>query len=401
MKTGAGISGGAHLALLAAAIFAGDFFGETQATPVAIAEVTMMTGTEFEAALSAAPEFNPDLPAAPEAPEPGEERADVALAETDAAPTLPQDNARDPDLPDQGETVVKPAEAQPSASIAEVADLEAAPPAPDGDTLVAETTISEEIAPAAQAEIAPAAPAPRPSSLQLDTSSPAPPPEPVEVAEPEEAPEPPTPDKPVEIAEAPEPPVRDAPAPEEPAAPEPPEPQDAAEVEPEKLNDPDIPAPKLAPPPPRKPKALAEAAKATRLAREQKEAEEQGATRQAEAPSGGGTTQTVGKLSFRDRDALRVGIRGFFSPPRGLPNEDQLAVKLQIQLSPAGKITAGPKTLEPKGRLDAAHGALMRAGVRALKKSEAAGVFSRLPKDKHARWRVMNVIFTPREIRFL
>ncbi|MEO0359773.1 MAG: hypothetical protein AAF322_01615 [Pseudomonadota bacterium] len=159
-----------------------------------------------------------------------------------------------------------------------------------------------------------------------------------------------------------------------------------------------------APPPRKKPVELAEAAKAQRLAREASEPdepEEAGATQQAEAPRSAGTTQTVGRLSFRDKDSLRVGIRGFFNPPRGAENEDLLAVKLRIELDPTGRIVAGPTVLEPGGRLDASHAALMRAGVRALKKSEAAGVFGKLPADKHARWRVMNVIFTPREITFL
>lgn len=380
MKLGAGISGGAHLALLVAAIVAGQFSDESDAAPVAIAEITMMTGTEFEAALSAAPQFDADLPAAPEAPEPGEERADVVIAETDAAPSTRVEDVN-PDAPEQGEDVTPLTNEAPDVSIAEVGEAPAAPLAPEDDTLVAPTTPVEEVAPVAIAESAPAqAPAtPAPPSPSIDASAP-PPPEPVEAA-PEETP--PEPKEEPEVVEEPEPQT------------------EIAEAPPEKLNDPDVPAPKLAPPPARKPKDLAVAAEATRLAREKKQAEEQGAVKQAEAPSGGGTTQTVGRLSFRDRDALRVGIRGFFSPPRGLPNEDQLAVKLQIQVSIDGKITAGPKKLEPRGRLDAAHGALMRAGVRALKKSEAAGVFSRLPKDKHARWRTMNVVFTPREITFL
>ena len=74
---------------------------------------------------------------------------------------------------------------------------------------------------------------------------------------------------------------------------------------------------------------------------------------------------------------------------------------LRIEVSRDGKITAGPKRTKPSGSVSREIRSLEIAGVRALKKSEAAGVFRKLPKDKYARWRVINVTFTPREIRFL
>ncbi|MEX2519760.1 MAG: hypothetical protein WD969_10565 [Paracoccaceae bacterium] len=382
MKTGASISGGGHLALIGLAIFSGALFGAKPRPPMNIAEVTLMSGAEFEAALSAAPEFNADLPPAPEAPNPGEERADVTLAETDAAPTTHAEPAA-PDAPARGEAV-KPLPDQPAdASIADVGERPAGPPAPEASTLVAATEPSPEIAPAAATASAPA-PAPRPAPPKVEDVSPEPPP--VVTAEP--TPEP-----------APTPAAEPEPAPEpEVAAVEPPP---VEEVVPEKLNDATVPAPKLSPPPPTKPREVAEAKKAERLARASQTPETTGATKQAEAPSGGGSTRTVGELSFRDRDALRVGIRGYFSPPTGLPDADSLAVKIRIEVNEAGKITAGPELLQPSGRLDAAHDALYRAGVRALKRAEAAGVFAKLPRDRYDLWRNMNVTFTPREIQFL
>ena len=145
---------------------------------------------------------------------------------------------------------------------------------------------------------------------------------------------------------------------------------------------------------------MAEAAEARRKERERQRPAETGATQQAESNTSSGTTRTAGKLSFRDKESLRVGIRGFFNPPRGLQNEDQIAVKVRIELSQDGRITAGPTRRAPS-RPDAAHRAVEMAGIRALKKAEAAGVFRRLPKDKYARWRVIDVTFTPREIVFL
>lgn len=365
--------------LIGMLVFAGEFFGESQAAPVNIAEVTLMSGTEFEAATSAAPQFNKDLPASPETPKEAEAQADIKVAEVDAAPSTEADPSS-PDAVEQGESVKTPEQQVPDASIAEVGEQPAAPLAPEDNIIVAAEEPSPDVAPIAEVPSAPAiAPAAPPAAPTIDTTAPPP--------EPEPAPEP-------EIAE-----VEPAPVPEpvEEAKPEP----EPAEEEVVKLNDPDIPAPKLAPPPPTKPKDVAVAKEAERLAREKKQAEETGAVKQAEAPESTGTSRSVGQLSFRDKDALRVGIKGYFSPPTGLPNEDRLAVKLRITVSQAGKITSGPDVLSPGGRLDAAHAALMRAGVRALKKSEAAGVFSKLPRDKYERWKTMNVTFTPREIRFL
>ena len=106
-------------------------------------------------------------------------------------------------------------------------------------------------------------------------------------------------------------------------------------------------------------------------------------------------------MSFRDREALRVGIKSYFSPPQGLQNADNLAVTIRVELSEAGKIVGKPQVRRPKGRLDAQHNALMRAGMRALVKSAARGVFAKLPKDKYARWRLVDVTFTPKELRIL
>ncbi|MEO1611530.1 MAG: hypothetical protein AAFU55_04125, partial [Pseudomonadota bacterium] len=164
MRTGAGISGGAHVALIGLAIFGADFFGaDPVALPAPIAEVTLMTGTEFEAATSAAPEFNADLPPAPEAPNAGEERADVQIAETDAAPVT-QDAPDDPDLPVQGEDVTPPRDQPVRANIADVGDQPVAPLAPEDDVIVAQTEETDVIAPVAETQTV-QAPAPSPAAV--------------------------------------------------------------------------------------------------------------------------------------------------------------------------------------------------------------------------------------------
>lgn len=399
MRPGPAISGGAHLALIVAALVAGEFSSRSEASPAAIAEVTLMTGTEFQAATSAAPDFDPNLPPAPAAPEPGEQRADVKVSETDAAPSTSAAPSN-PDAPVQGEEVAPPQEEVVTAHVADVGEQLAAPAAPENDEVVAIAQPVDEIAPIAETpQLQAPPPAPRPNAPNMDTSSPAAP-----APAPDPTPEPETVAEPEPVKPDPEPAPTPAPevaTPEPQPEPTPPEPP-APETERVKLNDPEIPAPLLAPPPPTKPRDLAEAAEATRLAREkaQPQPEETGATQQAEAPSGGGTTRTVGQVSFRDRESLRVGIKNYFSPPLGLQNERELAVKLQIELSQDGRITGGPKRVAGAGPA-AGQRALEGAGVRALKRAEAAGVFRRLPSDKYAAWRLINVTFTPTELRIL
>ncbi|MEM7268538.1 MAG: hypothetical protein AAF401_04715 [Pseudomonadota bacterium] len=426
MKTGASVSGVMHAVAIGALIIGGELFAEREARAINIAEVELMTGTEFDAALSVAPDYNPDLPAAPRAPEEGE-RADVEVAKTDAALaalTPPED----PDAPEPGEAV-KPLEevAPAAASIVDVGDRPAAPLAPEGDALISAEESPDEFAPIAERATTPSpSPRPSPQAPEVETTTPeeAPEPEVREVADQtapeviEDTPAPTPSTDAVEIARAPETPAPSpsattpqidtsspSPPPVEPVvedvAEETPEPEEPVEEEVVTLNDPSIPAPKLAPPPRSKPKDIAEAKKAERLAKAAEQAKEQGATQRAQAATSTGSSRTVGRLSSRDKDNLRVGIKSFFNPPTGLANANQLAVKIRIALTREGKIQGKPEVRSPSGRLDPQHSALMRAGMRALQKSAAAGVFRKLPADKYDRWRLIDVTFTPREIQFL
>ena len=412
MKAGAGISGTAHVALIAFAIFGGELFAREDPTPLSFAEVELMSGAEFEAAQSTSPEFNADLPSAPKLLESAEDVADVKQAELDTPSTL--DAPAAPDAPETGEAVQPLEEPPTQVEIADVGDQPAAPLAPDGDIIIAANETSPDIAPIADTPlVSTPAPSSRPLAPEIDTSAPESEPEPevVEVAprEPALAPEeevtPPKPEPEQQVATAPT--VRTPVAPTMPQidtsspAPEPEPVKPPAEEEVASANDPDLPAPKVAPPPPRKPSNIAAAKRAERLTREAAKKPETGATKTAEAPKSTGTSKTVGKVSFRDREALRVGIKSYFSPPQGLQNADGLAVTIRVQLSEAGKIVGKPEVRRPKGRLNAQQNALKSAGMRALVKSAARGVFSKLPKDKYARWRLIDVTFTPKEIRFL
>lgn len=400
MRVGASVSGGAHVALLAAMALFGQYAAE-HAPPVPFAEVELMSGTEFDATFSAAPTVNMDAPASLEAPTEAETRGDVLLSETDAAMVAP-DMPVAPAAPDRSATPAAPEIAPPAAHIADIGEQLAAPLAPDADRLVFAAETPTEIAPAAETLLAPA---PQPRAPEVDTSTPVSEPEPMVADAPPERPAPPeesvaamaSPEAPAPIP-APEPEAARAEAPEiETDSPAPP-PEPAAE-EPE-TETADI-APKVAPPPPTRPREIEVAEQATRPARSGAEAEEQGATRKADQVEGAGTTKTVGQLSFSDRDNLRVGIKSYFNPPQGVADADELAVVFVIELNDKGEIVGKPKLDSPKPPLDRRVEALARAGARALIRSASAGVFAKLPKDKYARWRLIEVTFTPREIRFL
>lgn len=400
MKTGASISGGAHLAVIGLAIFSGALFSGDEVKPLSFANVTLMSGAEFEAAQSAAPRLRPDAPAAPKAPVEAEERADVKLSETDAAPAADAPPASD-DAPDLGEPVRAPADAAATAHIADVGERLAGPAAPDDDTLVAaaEPQSDPDPAPVSLVETAPP-PAARPAPPK---PAPAPhAPQPAKVEKPAE-PKADTKPEPVKEAAKPEPAPKPEPAKAEPApAPEKPAEPEVAELPADEEPEENLtPAPRVSPPPPTKPRAVAEAKKAEREARPQKAPETSGATKTAETAQSSGSTRTVGKLSNFDRNALVNGVGRYFSPPQGLANGGDLAVKLRITLDENGRITSGPDVLEPSGRLDARQNALMRAGVRALKQSEAAGVFRQLPRDRYSSWREIHAIFTPEAMKFI
>ncbi|MHA1527856.1 MAG: hypothetical protein ACTSVG_02460, partial [Alphaproteobacteria bacterium] len=55
MKTGATVSGALHLGFLALALFGADFFADRDSAPLAVTEVELIDGSDFEARLSTAP----------------------------------------------------------------------------------------------------------------------------------------------------------------------------------------------------------------------------------------------------------------------------------------------------------------------------------------------------------
>ncbi|MGB0508067.1 MAG: hypothetical protein ACPGGK_17920, partial [Pikeienuella sp.] len=184
MKLGAASSGIAHFVFITALIVGGELFNDdADSIPLEISEVDLMTGTEFEAALSASPEFNPDQPSALAAPDETGERADVKVAEEDAAPSRTH-VAAEPDAPQQGEDVQPLVDEPVRAAIAEVGEQMAAPPAPEDDILI--VAPQEPLDTPVSAVETPTLTAPQVTSAPVvETSAPEPEPAPVVEVEPE------------------------------------------------------------------------------------------------------------------------------------------------------------------------------------------------------------------------
>ena len=126
-----------------------------------------MTGTEFEAAFSAAPDYNPDLPAAMAAPQQADALSDVTVADEDIAPT-PVAALADVALPDPGAEITPPEDAPVQADIADIGDQPAAPAALEGDRLIAAADLPSFEAPEALS----AAPPPPPPEVKASAPPP-------------------------------------------------------------------------------------------------------------------------------------------------------------------------------------------------------------------------------------
>ncbi|MGF1500958.1 MAG: hypothetical protein ACFBSD_04000, partial [Paracoccaceae bacterium] len=99
-----------------------------------------------------------------------------------------------------------------------------------------------------------------------------------------------------------------------------------------------------------------------------------------------------------ERNALRLGIKRFFSFSGR--RDPEVRVTLGIQLSQAGRIVEGPVVVNERGGDAALRNALAQAGRRALIRAQHDGIFEQLPPQKYAGWRYIHVTFTPDDIGF-
>ncbi len=369
MRTGATVSGAMHLGFLALALLGTDFFAARDSAPLAVTEIELIDGADFEARLSTAPVV------------PNEGPAELApQASGDVEPivlTMPDVTIEVPVMPFLPETDVAPDEPP------DLADLLIPPPP---------TVVPTE--------------APRPSIALI----PSPDSLPRQAAEPESPPST-EPLQPLAAAPTPEPAPRPTPPPEpEPVAAETPEPEPdepLQEPEPEAVAEADQDAPVSNAPqearlPVAKPAELAAAARASSapepVAAAPEPAEEPEPPEPA-APAGGSTSQFASAVTEGEKDALQLGIKQHFVY-NGNRSDRTLQVTIRIRLGQNAKIIGQPELLKASGGNEAAQNALFQAGRRALFKAQSAGEFKRLPLAKYDRWEFIHVTFTPEEIGF-
>lgn len=384
MRTGPVVSGAAHAALIGVALFGLPWINAGDPPPLNITEVEFIDGTDFDARLSTAPVVPNQGPAemAPPQDRPTPELAvdqpDQAVARLDE-PALddsapPQPAPEEPEIVIPAPPVEVPTEA-PRLSIAEV-------PSPDALDLQAK----EPESPPSTEPLQPLASAP--SAIEAPSPSPPPEPEP-ELAEAEPEPEP-------QETEA------------EPA------PEALAEAQPRA---PESHAPQQARLPVAKPAEVARAAQASSAPtrRSEPDAEPEETEREpspepeptvAEAPeaepspeptpAAGSTAQFAPKLTRGEEDALRIGIKQYFVY-NGNRADRSLRVVVEIRLDESGRIVEGPEKIEAEGGDPGAQTALFNSGRRALLKAQNAGVFSKLPAEKHGNWKRINITFYPNE----
>ena len=390
MRTGAVISGGLHAGALALLIFGANLFPKREPSQLILAEVEMITGAEFDAALSSAPAVPDEAPSEmptptqDEAAEVASETPDEAVSDRDAQlltsrAEVPEGAAERPQIIPPPRVRVVPSEA-PRMTIADI-------PIPDS-------------MPIPQAEVPESRPSTEPVSALASQSTTI---------------KSPTPVAPREVE---------------------PDPEQVAEVVPEKQEtqpdgaeqaaQPDAPidkAPREARLPVARPAELARAAQATgaveTAAAETPEREEPQKPEPETAPAPKAETpdkstppkaaepappsQSAARfaniITRGEKEALSLGIKKYFTY-NGNRADRTLRVTVSIALDASGRIVEGPELIDASGGDEGTRKALFDAGRRALKRAEIQGEFAKLPADKYEAWELIHVTFTPEEIGF-
>ena len=240
-------------------------------------------------------------------------------------------------------------------------------------------------APEPEAEPAPPEPEPEPEPQEAPELEP----EPQPVAEPTPPAPTPPPAEPAPPPPAPEP--EPAPVPE----PEPePEPQEKVNVAP-----PQPPAPRLRPTPPQRPVQQEPSFDAGRIAALLDKLPEE----RQPAPAQPAPTQTVPQqsrigaqtsLTISELDFMRQQISACWSPPVGATNAADLRVTMMIWLNQDGSLSRAPQIKGGNFVVSSFQQAAQEAALRAVRRCAPY----RLPVEKYASWREIELNFDPSQM---
>lgn len=427
-RRGLMLSAGAHVAIVLLAIFGGPLFKGDEAQAVRMADVDLITSSQFDAMISQAPEGPRGEVASLVPPKPGKD-SPTAEAKQDKAPAR-----KDPAKAESAPSPAKPPAKQEPAAPTETAKPAArpeAPKAPDAPVTPRKgvETSSPALpagpknldAPQREAPVVPDAAPPR----KIDRVAPTPAPPKQTIAEADKptqakkptdqpAPTPPTPDKPAAapkeaasqiVTEADKTSEKDTLAPTASAPPS--GRPDAAEtktaaVEPTPEKPVEKPAEKAAEKPAEKPAEKsadkAPAKPADKPAQKPADSTSAKADASKTASSSGGATTNAPlgpALTSGQIEGVKLGIQKYWNISRvaGLPNYEELIVKVQVRLDQSGKMVGKPEVVSPKGAADPRWRVAIQAAEIAVTRAASTGF--KLPAESYGRWQLIELTFNP------
>ncbi|MDF2233559.1 hypothetical protein P2H44_13450 [Albimonas sp. CAU 1670] len=425
-KRGLMVSAAAHVAVVLVAIFGGPLFKGDEAQAVRIADVDLISSSEFDAMVSQAPEGPRGEVASLVPPKPGEDKPAPEAPKSDAPPqrseTASTDAAPAPTQPPKRQETVAPQETArpaarpeaPKAADAPVAPPKgvtaSSPPLPAGpqnlDAPQRDAPVSPDAAPPRDLDrVAPTPAPPKQTIAEADKPTPAtqpteqatqtPPPPQQPAAAPQEA----TTQIVTEADETSEQdtlaPVASAPprgrpeAPERPRAPEPETQTAAADPAPAETPKPD-PKPAEAKPDPKPAEKPAQKP-------DPKPAEKPSQTASANSGSSGATTNAPQgpRLTSGQVNGVKLGVQKYWRMDRvtNLPNYEELVVVVQVRLDQSGKMVGKPKIVQPNGVPDARWRVAIQVAEIAATRAASAGFD--LPRESYGRWQVIEFKFNP------
>ncbi|WP_415183505.1 cell envelope biogenesis protein TolA [Phaeovulum sp.] len=387
-KIGTGISAGLHLGLIVWVAFGGYWFKPKAHDPVQMTEVAVMSQSQFDAMVAAAPKAS-DQPAAemvmPEAP------AEVAPAPTpepevtqppqaEALPTPEPTPEPQPDLTD----LTTP----PVADVTDTPPIQPMPPVEEPSQTVL-TQISPRPKPKPAPRVAPTpAEAPAPDARVSDTA--------MTETKPEETPDP---------APVVEPPKEEA---------APPETTTEIVTEATETTDkPESSAPATSARPKARPKKPAPADKPTETAKPAQPAKPQSdsvndalaealagdpAPSQAEGSGGVGRAASGPPMTSGEKDALIVDVKACWNVGALSTEALRTVVTLSVKMNPDGTPDINSiRQIGYEGGSEASAKQAYEAGRRAIVRCGSDGF--PLPADKYDQWREIEIVFNPEKMR--
>jgi hypothetical protein len=89
---------------------------------------------------------------------------------------------------------------------------------------------------------------------------------------------------------------------------------------------------------------------------------------------------------------FRKHLKSCSKLPEDIAPSDQVAIKIRVAMTPDGRLATEPVLIEAKASMKGP--LLMRSAISAL---EACQPYTMLPADKYSQWKVLDLVFTPRD----